>query len=123
MSFISSIEPAQLLSIYPIILELVEFLNQIPKSLFPLMYLSSLFTVLKCNSLGFYINLDNKLAANIMFGPVAVKYSKQPIRLRQTPPSILLAPSSLHNFSFRTEEVLTGLQFYILHFFKISFGK
>ena len=57
-----------------------------------------------------------RLAANIMFGLLAFKYRRLPIKLRQMEALAFFDPSFFISFSFVTRGVATGLQPYIFQF-------
>uniref|UniRef100_A0A7C8Z9U4 Uncharacterized protein n=1 Tax=Opuntia streptacantha TaxID=393608 RepID=A0A7C8Z9U4_OPUST len=71
--FLSSTQPAQSLSQYPNNLksELLEY--QIPKSVVPAIYRSTLLAAPRCCLVGLCINLDNTLTENMISGRVCVK--------------------------------------------------
>ncbi|KAK9164792.1 hypothetical protein Syun_005694 [Stephania yunnanensis] len=64
------------------------------------------------------MNLDKTLTTNNMLGLVVVRYNNLPIRLLYSHSSTFLSSSFLPSFSFVCIGVLTGLQSFMLNFFK-----
>lgn len=74
------------------------------------MYLNTLLVVPICLFVGFCMNLDNKLVANIIYDLMAIKYNILLTRLLYSDSFASSMPSFLLNLSFTASGVPTDLQ-------------